>query len=229
MSATWRIFADWGPVTGMERDGTSPGFRSSISPNLAHRGPSPRGRGSHLLELPILGDEGSIPAWAGEPSPSGLALTERKVHPRVGGGALPTAIVPTAARGPSPRRRGSPCLRLAGAHRMGPSPRGRGSRTSETSWWCPPGSIPAWAGEPRTSVSPPRSIRVHPRVGGGAESAKPNDDDSEGPSPRGRGSQPEQVRLRHRARSIPAWAGEPPRATPPSPPRTVHPRVGGGA
>ena len=32
MSATWRIFADWEPVTGMAHAGTIPGFRSSILP-----------------------------------------------------------------------------------------------------------------------------------------------------------------------------------------------------
>ena len=50
MPATWRIFADWEPVTGMEHAGTSPDFRSSIfaeTPSvamleMAHYLPSPR-------------------------------------------------------------------------------------------------------------------------------------------------------------------------------------------
>ena len=50
-----------------------------------------------------------------------------------------------------------------------------------------------------------------------------------GPSPRGRGSRDEPVHLRHRTRSIPAWAGEPRGWWILGRMRRVHPRVGGGA
>ena len=90
-------------------------------------------------------------------------------------------------------------------------------------------SIPAWAGEPWTSTCARWPSTVHPRVGGGALVAPTQLVKTDGPSPRGRGSRGRR-RLHHAvARSIPAWAGEPPiRRWRTRRPR-VHPRVGGGA
>ncbi|CAH2603740.1 protein of unknown function [Rhodovastum atsumiense] len=91
------------------------------------------------------------------------------------------------------------------------------------------GSIPAWAGEPLRARESGRLVRVHPRVGGGANVREGMEILIEGPSPRGRGSPLCQCWRVMRLRSIPAWAGEPQQPTP-SPMRVkVHPRVGGGA
>ena len=91
-------------------------------------GPSPRGRGSHLAAVPCPSRSGSIPAWAGEPVEHGPVPFEHEVHPRVGGGAIPSDPVEAIA--------------------YGPSPRGRGSLFDVTLHCHSPGSIPAWAGEP---------------------------------------------------------------------------------
>ena len=172
-------------------------------------GPSPRGRGSpgpsgHPPHRP-----GSIPAWAGEPDAPECPAPHPRVHPRVGGGARDQLWAEAVARGPSPRGRGS-------RRPLGHEAAGRGS-------------IPAWAGEPGRRPAARRPRRVHPRVGGGAPMCAAADGTQEGPSPRGRGSRRP---LGHEAAgrgSIPAWAGEPRSRRAGTRPRSVHPRVGGGA
>ena len=152
-------------------------------------GRSPRGRGSRALRVGRSRDDGSIPAWAGEPrrgSPDRRAL---RVDPRVGGGASRPTPGPGAWSGRSPR--------------------GRGSRDRAAGARARPGSIPAWAGEPRRSSCTRRACRVDPRVGGGASADGRPACRASGRSPRGRGSPRD---IRHpvrRLRSIPAWAGEP--------------------
>ena len=95
-------------------------------------GPSPRGRGSRMVEHLEFHEPGSIPAWAGEPPVSRGHDGLLRVHPRVGGGASDAELTRAITEGPSPRGRGS---------------RGRARRA-------PPrcGSIPAWAGEPRRDI-----------------------------------------------------------------------------
>ena len=172
-------------------------------------GPSPRGRGSHLLPPRLPRDLGSIPAWAGEPARVFFARAPFKVHPRVGGGA---------ERSPS-----------RGEAREGPSPRGRGSHMGQAPAIPDVRSIPAWAGEPSTSRGDIRRSGVHPRVGGGAGGQRPDADHDEGPSPRGRGSHRNGGCHGGACGSIPAWAGEPSTVCSASRKRRVHPRVGGGA
>ena len=112
-------------------------------------GPSPRGRGSLAHHVPQDGLDRSIPAWAGEPSPSWRLRCSTRVHPRVGGGA-------------------DEC-QDAGIPFHGPSPRGRGSLAAAATRASNARSIPAWAGEPCRPASERRRARVHPRVGGGAD------------------------------------------------------------
>ena len=162
---------------------TSPPTASTMRP----RGPSPRGRGNLLRRVVTDPLGGSIPAWAGKPYDLLARAAAVKVHPRVGGETFHAC---------SSQRR-----------REGPSPRGRGNLVFDPdtdSYW---GSIPAWAGKPRTSARAAGLSRVHPRVGGETMRAAPTGEAVE--------------------RSIPAWAGKPPARGPGTPPARVHPRVGG--
>ncbi len=91
-------------------------------------GPSPPTRGSPRPDEPALQEEGSIPAYAGEPRPRLRVAARLSVHPRLRGGAS-TAVTRS--------------VRLSG-----PSPPTRGSRAGDRQRRVPRGSIPAYAGEP---------------------------------------------------------------------------------
>ena len=152
-------------------------------------GRSPRGRGSQRPARAAAAVQGSIPAWAGEPRRHPTTPWRSRVDPRVGGGALLAAS--SAVTG------------------AGRSPRGRGSRNTEALVNAMPGSIPAWAGEPRAVRRAGHLPGVDPRVGGGANDISRMIAATVGRSPRGRGSrEPARVAFRFRG-SIPAWAGEP--------------------
>ena len=152
-------------------------------------GPSPRVRGSLSHGGPALSIRGSIPACAGEPCSGTLPLASSRVHPRVCGGARCTPPY------------GEPC--------PGPSPRVRGSHSSTRVAAGGGGSIPACAGEPGRGGLGPFSLRVHPRVCGGACATSSSSSRTRGPSPRVRGSPEPMDRGSRIAR--------------------VHPRVCGGA
>ncbi len=110
-------------------------------------GLSPRGRGNRRNALSARLHNGTIPAWAGEPTTCSGGMGISKDYPRVGGGTpWPRA----------PRRR-----------RTGLSPRGRGNRRATVLPPCDVRTIPAWAGEPASvSVHQPMATD-YPRVGGG--------------------------------------------------------------
>ncbi len=112
------------------------------------RGRSPRTRGSHAKLTGAARNEGSIPAYAGEPLWSGVPTLRAQVDPRVRGGAIPLRAPSDASGGRSPRTRGSLLVVVL---------------VCKTE-----GSIPAYAGEPRGM--PKRALRpeVDPRVRGGA-------------------------------------------------------------
>jgi len=131
-------------------------------------GPSPRGRGSQQHRLCVAKLRGAIPARAGEPQTAPLAYSRPRGHPRAGGGAAASLAGVCAAKGPSPR--------------------GRGSRTAPS---CRPplgGAIPARAGEPPAGLNRGSAPRGHPRAGGGAALPHVPTSFFGGPSPRGRGS-----------------------------------------
>ena len=130
-------------------------------------GLSPRGRGKHRRIHRGLFDGGSIPAWAGETRPSGMATPLCAVYPRVGGGNL--------IGGPE------------NWHFDGLSPRGRGKRTAAPQPSPQKGSIPAWAGETSPAAEVARQLEVYPRVGGGNPWMPAGAGRSMGLSPRGRG------------------------------------------
>ena len=172
-------------------------------------GLSPRVRGSpHTPNGPISA-KGSIPARAGEPGRSARPLRGSRVYPRACGGALGAVIAANWSQGLSPRV--------------------RGSRVSGLSFRRYEGSIPARAGEPRSSAPSAQGPRVYPRACGGAEHAAPPELRPQGLSPRVRGSllPPHQATLPRG--SIPARAGEP-RGRDQNPRSAgVYPRACGGA
>ena len=171
-------------------------------------GLSPRGRGNPQYATNLHHCKRSIPAWAGEPTELWLSYEGRAVYPRVGGGTLRLPSYQPRRTGLSPRGRGNP------ARRYGQYSIGR--------------SIPAWAGEPASRPSSHYSRAVYPRVGGGTPSALSLRAHFLGLSPRGRGNPLLIAGHAPTARSIPAWAGEPPQQALRRVAGAVYPRVGGG-
>ena len=203
----YRITPTGGDTRVDPRVGGGAGDR--VAQACALEGRSPRGRGSHDRRAVEANPDGSIPAWAGEPTIASSARDQGAVDPRVGGGA---PRVP---------------LRLVG--RRGRSPRGRGSRVRQGGGVAAQGSIPAWAGEPAQARPSSLTAGVDPRVGGGAKMFGRADERQEGRSPRGRGSPLGDEPVPTRVRSIPAWAGEPRTDASGLRHDEVDPRVGGGA
>ena len=108
------------------------------------------------------------------------------------------------------------------------SPRGRGNPDGPLQGPSGQRSIPAWAGEPYGGSIRMPTGGVYPRVGGGTIVQQLSFPLSKGLSPRGRGNHVFFVSSIHLVRSIPAWAGEPPREHRTATQRRVYPRVGGG-
>ena len=138
-------------------------------------GLSPRGRGNRVTLRIILRTMRSIPAWAGEPSPTQHGGDRCAVYPRVGGGTRighshvwRGGSIPAWAGEPwslwMPKKIARVYPRVGGGTRMnlvlgwsfsGLSPRGRGNRWTQSSGITFLRSIPAWAGEP-----PQRRCRI---------------------------------------------------------------------
>ena len=157
--------------------------------NNTAAGLSPRGRGNPLIVIAAIAKIGSIPAWAGEPSPGRFRFIADTVYPRVGGGTICGYGGLFQVAGLSPRGRGNPDLPW-------------GSTTTQR-------SIPAWAGEPGGVVSTCGLHQVYPRVGGGTSTSTFLRCAQAGLSPRGRGNLTMLLYLYFSSGSIPAWAGEP--------------------
>ena len=94
-------------------------------------GLSPRTRGNPARCPEPSADGGSIPAHAGEPLDKGVHVGQDPVYPRARGGTYYERKTGAKCRGLSPRTRGNPKTR-------------RRTTTNE-------GSIPAHAGEPKSS------------------------------------------------------------------------------
>ena len=125
------------------------GANVPTQPKCAHRGLSPRVRGSLIAaskpdELP-----GSIPAGAGEPLGAALAAVLAPVYPRGCGGADDDGLTGLCDGGLSPRVRGSRDKLFV--HRSARR------------------SIPAGAGEPNHCSNRLQKVRVYPRGCGGAK------------------------------------------------------------
>ena len=124
------------------------------------------------------------------------------------GGTMSRAAIQIVARGLSPRVRGNRCW-----------PSGRDQSA---------GSIPACAGEPLAKSFSTKRSEVYPRVCGGTMMSGRKPAARTGLSPRVRGNPSHRDLAWRCGGSIPACAGEPAQATPPSAPPRVYPRVCGG-
>ena len=195
---------------------------------LRVRGLSPRVRGNQKNHPRLARVVWSIPACAGEPDGLSLHAWQQKVYPRVCGGTASFATCNSCRRGLSPRVRGNPAPCAV--------------------QWRAPRSIPACAGEPRRASHWRLLPWVYPRVCGGTMTVFETMASAQGLSPRVRGTPREifkndlmqglspRVRgnLRNRrvhlpgCGSIPACAGEPPRALISRARGKVYPRVCGG-
>ena len=98
----------------------------------AIKGPSPLTRGNHWLGAPRAFTGGSIPAHAGQPRPKLRSYGSKWVHPRSRGATKKWAVAQGFVEGPSPLTRGNHT---------------DGSHTAFV-----PGSIPAHAGQPSSTV-----------------------------------------------------------------------------
>ena len=118
----------------------------------AEPGLSPRVRGNRGMAWQMNAVSGSIPAGAGEPTPTRAARTSGWVYPRGCGGTSARAYASRNSTGLSPRVRGNRDLAVL-----------RGDLA---------GSIPAGAGEPRVMHRPDEPARVYPRGCGGTFSLR---------------------------------------------------------
>ena len=171
------------------------------------RGLSPRGRGNPTLVRAAKALNGSIPAWAGQPSRAPVICSDFSVYPRVGGATAQAQTPTNIETGLSPRGRGN--------HRELRQPHERRR------------SIPAWAGQPGRRCGPAPTTWVYPRVGGATAVRQSVLLTDSGLSPRGRGNRPDGAVAALCLGSIPAWAGQPRREGRLDGYFSVYPRVGG--
>ena len=174
-----------------------------------NKGPSPLARGSLLDHVVNQNFGGSIPARAGQPRRTCLNSPTNGVHPRSRGAAGYAMCPSRIRRGPSPLARGS--LHIAAQN-----------RTIN-------GSIPARAGQPRTSEQSTGIRWVHPRSRGAAPSGQPRSTSRWGPSPLARGSPNPPPVPAAGSGSIPARAGQPLQGADVGCHVKVHPRSRGAA
>ena len=165
-------------------------------------------RGNHRWQTIHCANVRSIPAYAGEPSVPVQPAPVFEVYPRVCGGTGEHPAGAYAALGLSPRMRGNRCWRRKSL--------------------CVARSIPAYAGEPRFVIVDPAYAEVYPRVCGGTRCQPAASSTSQGLSPRMRGNPTPAPPAAPRARSIPAYAGEPGQIIGLASRWKVYPRVCGG-
>ena len=151
-------------------------------------GLSPRVRGKQSpTDLPQIAKR-SIPACAGEAVRGGRRRLVSAVYPRVCGGSQRVCERLSTCSGLSPRVRGKP-------YTVGGDSVGRGS-------------IPACAGEARSSSAVVSVKTVYPRVCGGSSIGRKKGSSISGLSPRVRGKRGGVPHPQAYRRSIPACAGE---------------------
>ena len=151
-------------------------------------GLSPRVRGKRGRHPRPPSATRSIPACAGEASPTGGAQSGGGVYPRVCGGSVVGIHARRPQRGLSPRVRG----KREPARRHHPRPR----------------SIPACAGEAPLRMAQTGTAWVYPRVCGGSAFPLLKAGVPTGLSPRVRGKPSTPSKCQRRRGSIPACAGE---------------------
>ena len=171
-------------------------------------GLSPRVRGNRVRGAVRRERKGSIPACAGEPRSTSPPVHPPRVYPRVCGGTAPACEAAAMRKGLSPRVRGNPDDLVDDVR--------------------PAGSIPACAGEPRSSSTSTLASWVYPRVCGGTHVRQDQFASMAGLSPRVRGNRRKSPQGRLQCGSIPACAGEPRRGSAGTARGGVYPRVCGG-
>ena len=171
-------------------------------------GLSPRVRGNQAVAQVIRRHQGSIPASAGEPNSSSVAIVVAGVYPRECGGTGQPPRGRLPRRGLSPRVRGNPAWQFRAASSRG--------------------SIPASAGEPSSAGRSGGKCKVYPRECGGTHDVRGHRESGAGLSPRVRGNPLASRPVRTASRSIPASAGEPWPWSPSAVARRVYPRECGG-
>ena len=153
-------------------------------------GLSPRVRGNLNRPRLTMPTVGSIPARAGEPRRTHMAMPRCWVYPRACGGTLG---IPDNWK-----------------DMQGLSPRVRGNREYHLPDNAAIGSIPARAGEPHSAQASKRASSVYPRACGGTSDSRIAPHCRLGLSPRVRGNLSERTATNILEGSIPARAGEPP-------------------
>ena len=171
-------------------------------------GLSPRVRGNLRDHRLALGQFGSIPARAGEPTPFPENASRWRVYPRACGGT------------------GSGCV--VGCRLSGLSPRVRGNQGGFASLPACHGSIPARAGEPTEGAKLTWWRWVYPRACGGTVTLRVSLYRFMGLSPRVRGNPGGGGVAGQWPGSIPARAGEPDSSHGANELRRVYPRACGG-
>ena len=175
-------------------------FRPNSSAGL-----SPRVQGNRVAGIVRLVLHRSIPACAGEPSSTLASSRMASVYPRVCRGTRRGPTIATRRKGLSPRVQGN---LNQGVNHV------RNIR-----------SIPACAGEPTTDSHAERQWTVYPRVCRGTLLPPMWGYIVHGLSPRVQGNPLRRRRTRRPRGSIPACAGEPPRARHTVGGTEVYPRV----
>ncbi len=175
----------------------------------AHRGLSPPTRGIRCALHLLGGAQGSIPAYAGDPRMQPAVLARGSVYPRLRGGSTFPRLFGIRIAGLSPPTRG---IRLCWRQGSGAG-----------------GSIPAYAGDPAHTCPCQREPKVYPRLRGGSSARRRPHSPYTGLSPPTRGIQCPRSQANETRRSIPAYAGDPPRRARRAKTLTVYPRLRGGS
>ena len=170
----------------------------------------------------------SIPARAGETAHDQKIQENSTVHPRACG-ETPTTSRLTSHETVHPRACGGNLVGMSGSSGVtGPSPRVRGKHVLRHEAVVPERSIPARAGETRTTQTSRLLPQVHPRACGGNYEELSEGTGEPGPSPRVRRKPGTEGTGRRAEGSIPARAGETDANVNLLITLTVHPRACGG-
>ena len=165
------------------------GTASAHQEVVGAEGLSPPTRGNPRESCYTWRERRSIPAHAGEPSPSRWGRPTGAVYPRPRGGTIAFSARMAWRFGLSPPTRGNPVIGADGT--------------------LADGSIPAHAGEPRRRCRRSWRPSVYPRPRGGTPFDPTSVREGGGLSPPTRGNPRPSADNGRRARSIPAHAGEP--------------------
>ena len=213
------------------------------------RGLSPRMRGNHRGGAPLTDEQGSIPAYAGEPPGRQSRILESGVYPRVCGGTESRRNLPGRPKGLSPRMRGNPIPARFRIMILRSIPAYAGEPGATAGMVAEPGVYPRVCGGttiPPTKTGIDRGLsprmrgnrirlpggefggRVYPRVCGGTTAICAGVSGVSGLSPRMRGNLNQPTGRLYRSGSIPAYAGEPFTRVDEGRIDKVYPRVCGG-